>query len=227
MRVALAFVLFVGAAADGSKTADGAPVLFETTKTFSDRDNSADFGTPFTDIGLQMDGNGRWYTFNPGAACTSTAGCSVSFETPSAGYDTYMYLVKEDCKNNPGVYSQVAYNDDGAGFGTDGLGCGPGRHWCAKITERVYHQYRYFIGVGSYGSGRGWFKLEGTANAAYQVGGINCRKFSSQSQKVKHVHNHCFLPQRVASACIVPLLMVLLVVRSGPARIVPWENITI
>jgi hypothetical protein len=178
MRVALAFVLFVGAAADGSKTAEGAPVMFATTKTFRDTDRTADFATPFPDIGLRYDGNGRWYTFMPGVACTdAAAGCSVTFETTRAGYDTYMYLVKEDCRNDPGVYSRVTGNDDGAGIGTDGLGCGPGRPYCAKITETVYHQYRYFIGVGSYSGGVGWFTLEGTANAAYQVGGINCRKF--------------------------------------------------
>jgi hypothetical protein len=107
---------------------------------------------------MSSGGDARWYTFMPG-----DASATLTMTTTSASYDTYLYLVREDCSNNPGVYSVVATNDDG-GTGT-----------LSRISTTVYDDYRYYLGVGGYSSRTGTYSMT-VSSSGYVAATASCGK---------------------------------------------------
>ena len=144
----------VGVSATGGTTAATAEVILTTSNsgTFSGDDP---FGIAFPGLSLGAGGDGRWYKFKPASEGT------CQFEITAASYDTYMYLVSEDCANNPGVYTVVMQDDDG------------GSGLRSKIRTTCFDNLVYFVGVGGYSSGTGTYTMQ--ASVA-QGGPIVCRK---------------------------------------------------
>ena len=159
MKVAvLAWVLspcVIGASATGGTTVETAQAIFTTSNsgTFNGKDP---FGNAFPSLALNSGGDGRWYKFKPASEGT------CQFEITAASYDTYMYLVSEDCANNPGVYTVVTQDDDGR----SGLR--------SKIRTTCFDNLVYFVGVGGYSANTGTYTMQ--ASVA-QGGPIVCRKW--------------------------------------------------
>ena len=144
----------VGASATGGTTAATAEVILTTSRSGTFSGNSP-FGVAFPTLGLGAGGDARWYKFSPG----SNGGCQ--FETTSASYDTYMYLVSEDCSNNPGVYTAVSQNDDG------------GNGLLSRISTTCFSNLVYYVGVGGYSTRTGSYTLSASISSS---GSVNCRK---------------------------------------------------
>ena len=159
MKVAvLAWVLslcVIGVSATGGTTVETAQAIFTTSNSGTFNGNDP-FGNAFPSLALNQGGDGRWYKFKPASDGT------CQFETTSASYDTYLYLVSEDCANNPGVYTTVTQDDDG------------GSGLLSRIRTTCYSNLVYYVGVGGYSSNSGSYSL---AASSPRGGAIICRKW--------------------------------------------------